>query len=83
MPHKERRYAEEDRSLSGERKNSFSTGNKRPNQPPLETPKGVATAVSVAVAARRAIQGNFELRAGQCIGPSILNAIHLKLRRSR
>jgi hypothetical protein len=23
---------------------------------------------------------NFELRAGQCIGPSILNAIHLKLK---
>ena len=36
-----------------------------------------AAAVSVAVAARRAIQANFELRAGQCIGPSILNAIHL------
>ena len=39
-----------------------------------------AAAVSVAVAARRAIQANFELRAGQCIGPSILNAIHLKLK---
>jgi hypothetical protein len=37
-------------------------------------------AASIAAVGARAIDQDFELRAGQCIGPSILNALHLKLK---